>query len=66
MANFFAHKVRVADKQVVEDCEQLAEAIRHFGTDLPLEKTVCVELLIETLSDGSEISSLRLREAEPV
>jgi hypothetical protein len=66
MVNFLVHKVRVADKLVVEDGDQLASAMRHFGTDLPLEKTLCVELLIETLSDGSEASTIRIREAEPV
>lgn len=66
MVNSLVHEVRVADKLVVEDGEQLASALRHFGTDLPLDKTFCVELLVETLSDGSEVSTLRIREAEPV
>jgi hypothetical protein len=66
MVNSLVHEVRVVDKLVVEDCEQLAGAMRYFGTDLPLDKTWCVELLIETLSDGSEVSTIRLREAEAV
>ena len=64
--NTLVHSVRVADKLVVEDCEALAGAIRYFGTDLPLEKTTCIELLIETLPDGSEVSTIRLRPADSV
>jgi hypothetical protein len=66
MVNSLVHDIRIAEKLVVEDCEQLADAIRYFGTDFPLDRTYCVELLIETLSDGSEASSIRVRLAEPV
>ena len=66
MVNSLVHDVRVADKLVVEDCEQLASAMHYFGTDLPTDRTYCVELMIETLSDGSETSSIRIRLAEPV
>lgn len=64
--NALIHDVRVADKLVVEDCEQLASALRYFGADLPLSDTFAVELMIETLSDGSEVSSLGIRLAESV
>jgi hypothetical protein len=64
--NSLLHGVRMVEKLVVEDTEGLAAAMRYFGTDLPLDKTWCVELLVETLSDGSEVSTIRLREAEAV
>lgn len=64
--NTLLHEVRVAEKLVVEDTTALAAAIGWFGDDLPLDKTWCVELLIETLSDGSEVSTIRLRPADPV
>lgn len=64
--NAIVHKVLVAEKLVVEDVEQLASALRYFGVDLPLERTLAVELLQETLSDGSDISTIRIRVADDV
>lgn len=66
MANTLLHPTRVADKLVADDVEQLVSALRYFGLDLPLEQPLAVELVIETLSDGSEVSELRIRPAERV
>ena len=64
--NTLAHKVLVVDKLVVEDVAELASALRYFGVDLPLERTLAVELLQERLSDGSDVSTIRIRVADDV
>lgn len=66
MVNTLVHPTVVADRTAVDDAEQLESAIRYFGKDLPLDRTYMVELLVETLSDGSEVSTLRIRHAERV
>lgn len=63
MTNELLHSVKVADKLVATNPRELASALKYFGDDLPLENMIAVELLIETLSDGSESLSLRVRPA---
>lgn len=66
MVNRLANHVYAVDRLVVETAAELANAMHHFGKKLQLDKTICVELLEETLSDGSKAYSIGVREAEPV
>jgi hypothetical protein len=64
--NTLVHKSSEIDRLTVEDVKQLADALIYFGHDLPLDRTMVAALVVELLSDGSAVSTLRIRPAEDV
>lgn len=60
------HETKVTSRIAVDTVGQLIEALRHSSLDEPLDDTHVVEVISETLSDGSKALSVRIRAAEPV
>lgn len=67
MVNTLVHEVETLDSATVETVGQLHTALRELtGEDVDLAASYRVELLGETLSDGSVAFSIRIREALPI
>lgn len=68
MTNVLLHRVEVIESTPVETIKQLQDAIGACQgpgkDDRNLAATYLVELLCETLSDGSEVFEVRIRPAE--
>jgi hypothetical protein len=69
MANTLLHRVEVLASETVETVRQLQGALGALQgpgrDDRHLSDTLVVELVAETLSDGSVAYALSLRKAEP-
>lgn len=65
MSNALLHKVEVV-AETVETVQQMRDAIAHLAGDTALFPGYRVELLSETLSDGSVACEVRIRLAERV
>lgn len=68
MANALLHKVEVVESYTVETLDQLQVALKELGSgdELNLSHSYRIELLSETLSDGSVAHEINIRKAEAV
>jgi hypothetical protein len=68
MVNTLVHRVETLQGETVETVGSLVDTLRSFQgpgrDDRLLDDTYVVELVAETLSDGSSAMSVRIRKAE--
>lgn len=68
--NSLVHEVTVRATEVAETAAQLIDRLVSIGSGDPyddfLDKTYAIDLVVETLSDGSEKHSIRIRAAETI